>query len=101
KNKKCGGIVVEITRARAVARRLCHRDGSALVRAIAQFGIQPVTGTSRAVPEPIRFFAQRIAALNDEPRYDAVKRRAIVKLHLDEVDEVFNVTRRVLRVKAN
>jgi hypothetical protein len=53
------------------------------------------------MPETIRFFAEGIAALDDESRHDPVKGRAVVKLHFYEIDEVFDVPRSILGIKTN
>ena len=51
--------------------------------------------------QAVRFFTERITALNDESRHDPVKGRTVVKLHFYEIDEVFDVTRSILRIEAN
>ena len=51
------------------------------------------------MPETVRFFAEGIAALNDESRHDPMKGRAVVKLHFNEIDEVLDMTRSILRDK--
>lgn len=53
------------------------------------------------MPSSIRFFAQRIATLNDETRDDAVKGRAVIKPHLGEFEEIIQVARGVFGIKSN
>jgi len=49
----------------------------------------------------VGMFAQRIAALNDEPRHNSVEGRAVVESHLHQIDKVFNVARCRVWVEAN
>jgi len=98
-NEKLRAVVVEIARAGAVSWRLGHGDGSSFVRVVAQLRVQPVTGTAGSVFEPVWFLAQRITSLNDEAGDDPVKGRAIIELHLHQVDEVLDVTRCGFRIK--
>ena len=94
-------VIVEIARTRTVTRGFGHGNGSPLMGSVAQLRVQPIAGTSGSVSEPVRFFAQRITALNDKTWDDTVKGRAIVELHLDEVDEVLDVTRCGFGIEAN
>ena len=72
----------------------------AFVRAVTQSGIEPEARSTGSMPQAVRFFTKRITALNDESRHDP-KGRAVVKLHFYEIDEVFDVTRSILRIEAN
>src|SRR5574341_617592 len=100
-NEKLRAVVVEIAGACTVPRRLRHGDRAAFVRSVARFWIQPVPRPAGPMPTTVWFLAQRVAALNDEAGYDAVKGRTVIKSHLGELEEVINMARGVFRVKAN
>ena len=47
----------------------------------------------------VGIFAGRIAALDHKTGDDTVEANAVVKTHLNEIDKVFDVSRRSVRVK--
>ena len=51
--------------------------------------------------QAIGMFAQRIAALNDEPRDHTVEGGAVIKADLDEVEKVLDMTRGRVRIETN
>src|SRR5262245_4884312 len=69
------------------------------MRTITGFRIQPVAGTAGPVQGTVRILAQRIAALDDKSRDNAMERGSIIEPHLGELEKVLHVTRRVVRVE--
>lgn len=71
------------------------------MRSVARLGIQPVAGAAGSVQGAVRVFAQGIAALDDKAWDDAMEGGAIIEFHLDELDKVLDMARRVIGVEAN
>ncbi|CUQ67812.1 protein of unknown function [Candidatus Nitrospira inopinata] len=94
-------VVVEVAGAVALAGHFGHGDGAALVGAVVRFGRKKIAGPSGAVQGSIRLFAERIAALEQKARYDAVERGAVEESQPGEIEKVFDVTRGVVGIEAN
>jgi hypothetical protein len=94
-------VIVGVSRAVALPWHLGHGDSAAFMRTIVGFGIQPVAGTAGPVQRAVGILAQWVAPLNDESWNDTVKSGAIIEPHFDKIDEVFDVTRSVVRIKTN
>jgi len=50
---------------------------------------------------PVRLFAHGVATLDQKPRDDSMERRAIKKFQPNEIEEVFHVSRSIVRIKAD
>jgi hypothetical protein len=51
------------------------------------------------VQAPVRLLAQRISALDEESRHYPVKRGPVEKPHLRQVQEIFHMAGRIVRIK--
>lgn len=100
-DEELGAVVVEVARAVTFARHLRHRDGPALVRAIAGFGRQKITGAAGSMQGAVGVLAERIAPLNQEARDHAVKGRAVEEAHLGQIDEVLDMARGIVGIEAD
>ena len=97
-NEKLRAAVVEIARAVAFARHLGHGNGAAFMRLIIRFGRQAVPRPSRPVQFSRGSFACRVAPLNHETGNDAVETDAVIEPNFCEIDEIFHVPRRRIRI---
>lgn len=98
-NKELGATIVEVTSAVTFARHFRHGQCAALMRLIVRFGRKTIAGPTGAMQFPLGKFAGRIAALDHKARNDAVETNAVVKTHLDQIDEILHVPWRGVRVE--
>jgi len=70
------------------------------MRAIAGFGRKTKARSSGSMKTAVGILAQWIPALDDKPGDHTMKRQVIEKLQFDQIQEVFNVARGIVRKKS-
>lgn len=100
-DKELRAVVVEVARAIALARHFRHRYGAAFMRPVIRFGRQKVPGATRSMHGTVGVFAERVSALNQKARHDAMERRPIEEPHLGKVDEILYMAWGIVGVKAD
>ena len=71
------------------------------MRAVARLGREKVAGAAGAVRRAVGVLTEGIAALDEKAGDHAVERRAVEEAHLRQIDEVFDMARGIVRIKAD